>query len=33
MAFCCFDFRASGLSDGEYVTLGINECEDLYNIL
>lgn len=27
--FLVFDFCGSGLSDGEYVTLGVNESEDL----
>ena len=25
----CFDFSGSGLSEGEYVTLGVQESEDL----
>ena len=25
ISFCCFDFAGSGLSDGEYVTLGFYE--------
>ena len=30
---CCFDFSGSGLSEGEYVTLGYNESEDLQIII
>lgn len=29
LAFMVFDFCGSGLSEGEYVTLGLNEAEDL----
>lgn len=30
---CCFDFSGSGCSDGDYVTLGFNESEDLKTII
>jgi alpha/beta superfamily hydrolase len=26
--FCCFDFSGSGVSEGEYVSLGVFETED-----
>ena len=29
ISFCCFDFAGSGLSDGEYVTLGYYEKDDV----
>ena len=29
ISVCSLDFSGSGLSDGDYVTLGANECEDL----
>lgn len=29
MGLFCFDFSGSGLSEGEYITLGINESHDL----
>jgi len=29
VALFCFDFSGSGLSEGEYVTLGVNESHDL----
>lgn len=28
-----FDYRGSGLSDGEYVTMGVRESEDLSQVL
>lgn len=28
-AFCCFDFSGSGLSEGDYVSLGFYEQEDV----
>ena len=28
-ALCSFDFSGCGLSDGEYVTLGLKEVDDL----
>lgn len=30
---CCFDFSGSGISEGELVTLGYNEAEDLKTII
>lgn len=32
-AFLCFDFAGCGLSDGEFITLGVNEIEDLQEVL
>lgn len=32
-AFVVFDFSGSGLSEGEYVTLGLNESEDLETVI
>ena len=29
MHFCTFDFSGCGLSDGEYISLGVHESEDL----
>jgi dipeptidyl aminopeptidase/acylaminoacyl peptidase len=29
----CFDFAGSGLSGGEYITLGANESQDLLNVI
>jgi pimeloyl-ACP methyl ester carboxylesterase len=31
--FCVFDYTGSGLSDGEYVTLGFKEQHDLHSVL
>ena len=28
MVFCCFDFSGSGVSEGDYVSLGVFETED-----
>ena len=33
MDFCCFDFTGSGLSEGEYTTLGFEEYSDIQAIL
>lgn len=30
---CAFDFSGSGQSDGQYVTLGANECEDVESVV
>ena len=32
-AFVVFDFCGSGMSEGEYVTLGLNESEDLETVI
>jgi len=29
----CFDFSGSGQSQGEYVTLGVNEADDLNDVI
>lgn len=33
LTLCCFDFSGSGLSDGEWVTLGVNEAKDLHAVI
>ena len=33
MHFCSFDFSGCGLSDGEYISLGIHESKDLETVV
>ena len=33
MHFCCFDFSGCGISDGEYISLGIHESDDLEAVI
>ena len=33
MNLFCFDFSGSGKSEGDYVTLGVNESEDLLSVI